>query len=465
MIGLFGYETTIQAKEIITPIDRARKLAEKQNRILDKAIQRSNEFKDKYDLKKLNLSSFNNEERSTSSEFIGQNVYIKPSYVVSMPEYCFFDRNTGEILKNPRTLTAAFIDNQENLRNNDKKGKLSKKAVTGLRNSINWLCISAKKKWVFDKKKDRSFNFKVNFVTLTLPDTDQPISSADFQKKLLNPFLTYMRKYGGLKNYVWRLEFQANGKLHVHLTTDTFLHLRLIKDTWNRLLDSGGYLESFFKANGHRDPNSTDVHATKKIKNLAGYLSKYMSKKNSLYKYPLKDISEKINIAVASGLGGKQIESLVKKMESLKREKRSHPLLKFVASGPSKHKGWYLQRLNFWNSPFNPRPITGRIWSCNKELSEANKCVVHIPASDCSKDLSCLMRGDIEYRELTTVKKSKKNVFDEADPIETPKKYGEVFFLTAMDWYSKITGPVRRAFEDTKKSIQDLVFQQNFELS
>ena len=118
--------------------------------------------------------------------------------------------------------------NQINLENNDHKGKLSRKAITGLRNSINWLCLAAKKKRVYVKKQDKNFYFKVNFITLTLPDTEEPISSQDLQTKLLNPWLTYMRKYHTLKNYVWRLEFQANGKLHIHISTDAFIHHKAV---------------------------------------------------------------------------------------------------------------------------------------------------------------------------------------------------------------------------------------------
>ena len=169
--------------------------------------------------------------------YIGQNIYIKPSYIVSIPEY-YKEGGKG--------LSMAALLNQENLKDNEHGGQLSRKAVTGLRNAINWLCLAAKNKRVFRKKDNKNFYFKINFITLTLPDTPEPISAPDLQKKLLNPWLTYMRKYQGLKNYVWRLEFQANGKLHVHLATDSFLHLQTVRDTWNRLLDNNGYLQLFF---------------------------------------------------------------------------------------------------------------------------------------------------------------------------------------------------------------------------
>lgn len=417
MIGLFGEAVKSPIyKKPVTAADRAAKIQAKvAERIARKTLKPFNPAD-------FNLKSFPAEE--TTAQFIAQNVYIKPNYLVSMPEYCFFNRETGEVMKNPRLNTEAFIENQKNLLDNESKGKLSRKAVQGLRNSINWLCISAKKKFVYDKKKDKTFFFKVNFVTLTLPDTEKPIGSAELQKNLLNPFLTYMRKYYDLNNYVWRLEFQANGKLHVHLTTDSFLHLKAIRETWNRLLDENGYLKQFYAVHKHKNPNSTDVHATKKIKNMAAYLAKYMSKKNSVY-----EIAK-----------GKRIN------------RRLYFNDKPFACGPHASKNWYLNRLNFWNSPFNPRPIKGRIWSCSRELSRANKCMVQVMAQDCGEDLKCLMNRQIEYKPIMA--KPKKTAdsgpYGSTETMQTEKKIGEVYFLAAKDWFDKITGPIKEAFNTTR---------------
>lgn len=411
MKSLFGYEVPIPTyKKPLTAQDRANKL---QERIRQRKEKRALPAFNPADF---DLSSFPQGE--TRSAFIGQNLYIKPSYVVSMPEYCFFDHTTGEVMKNPRLLTEDFIKNQENLRNNDSRGRLSKKAVTGLRNSINWLCVSSRKKRVFVKEQNRNFFFQVNFITLTLPDTSKPITSYDLQKKLLNPFLTYMRQNQGLKNYVWRLEFQANGKLHVHLTTDSFLHHAQIRDCWNRLLDNHGYLDLYFKKHKHKNPNSTDVHATKKIKNMAAYLAKYMSKKNSEYKLAAED-----------------------------KKKKKVKLLTVMNV-----KGWYMQRLNFWNSPFNPRPVKGRIWSCSTELSKANKLSVHVPANECSGELDCLMKNDIQYKEIfaPAPKNTNRPSIYAVPGIDRPKKIGEVFFLTANDWYKKMRGVIKDAYEQTR---------------
>lgn len=356
----------------------------------------------------------------TAPVFVGQNVYIKPNYIVSIPEYHF--EGGGK-------MSLKAVLNQDNLKDNKQNGKLSKKAVMSLKTAINWLCISAKKKWVFNQDKQMWFGFKVNFITLTLPDTYSAIGSAEFQKKLLNPFLTLMRTKYQLGNYVWRLEFQAIGKLHCHITTDTFIHLQVIKSSWNKLLQDNGYLDLFYKKNKHYNPNSTDIHATKKIKNLAAYLAKYMAKKNSEYK-PSKKVKDKNKLTVHN------------------------------------YKGWYKQRLNFWNSNFNPRPITGRLWSCSKELSEANKCKVHIPAPDCADNLKCLMDKEIEYKEiLAKPKETISAQFNPDDPANKPFKIGEMFYLKAIHWVTKIKGDIKNKFEQTRTVLSTLNNQTQLNFS
>lgn len=204
----------------------------------------------------------------TRPVYTGENVYIRPDHLVVIPQW----------FRDGCSRSFAQFQNEKNLLDNSHKGKLSIKATKGLRSSINWLLCSAEKKPVYCKLKDYWFDFKVNFVTLTLPDTSVPIGIKDFQNKLMNPWLTNMRKNYGLNNYVWKIEFQKNGKIHVHITTDTFLHWRKIRSTWNSLLKLNGWMDDFKRKFGHDDPNSTDVHSVRNIKNLGAYICKYMVK-------------------------------------------------------------------------------------------------------------------------------------------------------------------------------------------
>lgn len=200
--------------------------------------------------------------------YIGKYVYIKPRQITVMNAYDV-PKRFGSI---------RFQENKANLANKKHKGELSVKSQRKLSTVVDWLIVSAKDKYVFDKRTNKHFKFKVNFITMTLPDTYTQITEKEFKTKLLQPWISYMRKYGYMRNYVWKIEFQENGKLHAHFTTDTFIHYDKIRDCWNRLLFNNGYLSKWYDDHGNYSPNSTDVHAVSKIKNLGGYIAKYMAK-------------------------------------------------------------------------------------------------------------------------------------------------------------------------------------------
>lgn len=202
------------------------------------------------------------------SVYIGQNVYIRPSYIVSLPAYHGSSQYSS----------LEFKANQANLQENAHKGVLSSKAIGKMRNAINWLICAAEDKKVYNKKYNSWFNFKINFITLTLPDTEIKVDNQFLQKHLLNPFLTYLRTFHSLKNYVWKLEFQGNGKLHLHFLSDVFIHHKVIRKSWNSILAKNKLLIEFGKKFGHTNPNSTDIHSVRKVKDIAAYIAKYMSK-------------------------------------------------------------------------------------------------------------------------------------------------------------------------------------------
>lgn len=291
------------------------------------------------------------------AEYIGQTVYIKPNIIVSCPEF--------DTQKN--YFTAARVLNARNLRNNYHNSKLSDKAIRRIKSAVNWLVNAAAEKKVYHRAKDKWFTFKVNFITLTLPDTSKPIKEHEFKTKLIHPFLQYMRKFYGLRNYIWKIEFQENGKLHIHFTTDTFIHLSVIRETWNRLLNNNGYLDDFEAKWGHRNPNSTDVHSVWKVRDLAAYLAKYLAKNEQ-----------------------------------------------------------------------NTDKINGRIWGCNHELSDKNKCATTIFSNECAETLKPLMNPEIEYKEIVTQDSLTGKVFRNA----------ELFFIKSNMWGRHITGRLFELYQE-----------------
>lgn len=175
--------------------------------------------------------------------------------------------------------TTRQLSNETNLINPAHNGKISKKANRRIENAICWLLELAEYKKFYSKRHKRHFAFKVNFITLTLASR-QIHGDNEIKKKLLNHFLTVMREKYGVKNYLWRAEAQKNKNIHFHIVADKFIAYWEIRDTWNQIQNKLGYVDRFFDKYGHHNPNSTDVHSIKNIRNLPRYLSKYCSKES-----------------------------------------------------------------------------------------------------------------------------------------------------------------------------------------
>lgn len=156
-------------------------------------------------------------------------------------------------------------------------GLISDVARKKIRNSIDWLVYLAKPKSFYHNKFKKSFTFKVNFLTLTL-SAPQIHSDAEIKAELLDHFLIQMKRKWKVGLYLWRAESQKNGNIHFHIVTDQFIPWSEARNEWNNIQAKLGYIERFRKKFPGRTPNSVDVKAVNKIRNLGAYLSKYCSK-------------------------------------------------------------------------------------------------------------------------------------------------------------------------------------------
>lgn len=147
-----------------------------------------------------------------------------------------------------------------------------------LKRAIQLLVASSQEKEAIHFKTGKTFKFRVNFITLTLPAAQGDITDKDLKKKCLDVWIKRMKRKFKLNNYVWRAEKQKNGNLHFHFVTDTYLHYEKIRNDWNSCLQAFDFIDRFEQKHGHRNPNSTDVHAVHQVNDLAAYMVKYMSK-------------------------------------------------------------------------------------------------------------------------------------------------------------------------------------------
>ena len=188
--------------------------------------------------------------------------------------------------------------------------EISKKAATRIKEKVTWLYTMAKNKTVVVPGNQKQFAFKINFITLSLPST-QRHKTSEITAICLNQFLTECSQRFGLKNYVWRLEFQGNGNAHYHIATDCYINYHACRSIWNRCIEKLGYVYEYHKKfnkmtyneyyNRYKNskgatpdvllkryqkgceenwliPNTVDVKPVNNGKNIAFYISKYITK-------------------------------------------------------------------------------------------------------------------------------------------------------------------------------------------
>ncbi len=235
-------------------------------------------------------------------------VSIKPGYITTYTQCTGGRRNFSDRQR----------DNMANLKDNEHNGNISKKAAKRIRLAIEWLLYVTDEKTFFSEKHRRNFKFKINFVTLTLSSA-QIHSDNEIKKELLNQFLIEARKKWKVEHYLWRAESQKNGNIHFHILMDKFVPWEDLRSTWNRIQNKLGYIDRYSTAmrkkheggfrfdtrysnrwsyqQQHRaykkaikedwhNPNSTDVHAINKIRNIAAYIAKYCTKNEDFSNQP-----------------------------------------------------------------------------------------------------------------------------------------------------------------------------------
>lgn len=172
-----------------------------------------------------------------------------------------------------------FVENVESLRKTAKyTGVMTEGAKKRLRKAVSLLVNSTPKRYHKCVITGRIITFHLSFTTLTMPITEKSKDAKFCHKHLLEPLLRILRKRHGMKSYIWKCELQKNDSIHYHLTSDCYISHTTLRNEWNNLLRKHGMLEDFKRRYGHDNPNSTDIHSTRDVKDLEAYLIKYISK-------------------------------------------------------------------------------------------------------------------------------------------------------------------------------------------
>lgn len=189
-------------------------------------------------------------------------------------------------------------------------GLMSPKAVGKVKKYVsNWVCaLNAQAGNSFARLEAQAH--RMRFVTLTLPATQQH-SDQELKRVFSTWFLVLLKRRFEVENYVWRAETQKTGGLHFHLLIDRPIPALELRRIWNSCLEPYGYINRYRQnqERWHKDgfkvrpelfgqwnreaqlkayrtgrdtdwsnPNTTDIHALRNVKNVLAYVVKYVSK-------------------------------------------------------------------------------------------------------------------------------------------------------------------------------------------
>ena len=197
------------------------------------------------------------------------------------------------------------------------------------------MLLFADKKRVYSKVDKKSYYFRLAFITLTLSGAQT--HSDDFIKEhMLQPFLYWLSRYYGAL-YVWKAETQLNGRIHFHITIDTYVPWKSVRAKWNKLLSKYQYCKVFQDGTNDKGNAATQIKSVLSERKCAADIGGYMSKKDEVTKEDQKACENR-----REGYQDAQVHC------------KWDPLIK----PGEQDKRWY------------KRVIDGRLWGCSEALSK-----------------------------------------------------------------------------------------------
>lgn len=196
--------------------------------------------------------------------------------------------------------SAVSVKRQLNMSRQQEKqysGGMSQGSRKRMAKAITVMSQAVKGRWKTNPATGQMMYHKFTFLTLTVSSPEN-ITARQGYDGLLSHFLDWLTRTKGVKTYIWKAELQKRGQLHYHITSPALIHWREVRDKWNDLQRRAGLLDQYALEHGHFDPNSTDIHNTKQVKNADRYLLKELNK--SISAIQVEAISE-VNKRVADG--------------------------------------------------------------------------------------------------------------------------------------------------------------------
>ena len=176
--------------------------------------------------------------------------------------------------------------NKNLLQNQDEKtgynGEISKRTKAKIQTLMqNWLLAGK----VADKNgyKQKKGNTKIaaTFCTVTLPKA-QAHTDQELRRRALNGLLQSLKRYVGMKNYIYVSELQKNGNIHFHIIVDVKVNKWKLRNLWRKQMYLLGYLNTYSKHEAGQKYIATQADQINDVTKVGKYISKYMAKTNSV---------------------------------------------------------------------------------------------------------------------------------------------------------------------------------------
>lgn len=151
----------------------------------------------------------------------------------------------------------------------------SQQSQSRLRKIIDLYFMMCETKSIYNPVTHRQHPFVSAFITLTIP-AHRIVNRKHTNATLLNTFLTFLRKSGGI--YVWKCEQTKRNQVHYHILYSRFIEHDKIRKEWNRILKRAGLLDQYAMDKGHFNAPSTETKGVYSREDLRKYLAKYIRK-------------------------------------------------------------------------------------------------------------------------------------------------------------------------------------------
>lgn len=188
-------------------------------------------------------------------------------------------RGSGFVQYTESMYTGSYINSRlaRNRMNKARRSAYTKGLSPGARKrltrAITIMAAACIPRWVKNYKDEWQY-FRMSFITVNLVQK-VPVSEA---KELFSKFMRWLREEKGSRADIWKMEFFQSGTPHFHILCSDYINYQELQDKWDRIQKEAGLLDEYAQANLKFKTNSITIEQVSKVKDLASYMIKELTK-------------------------------------------------------------------------------------------------------------------------------------------------------------------------------------------